>query len=69
MLKKTCRSFFKSKVAACFRFAISSSRGCFHFPVGGVGAEGGAMNWLGVEGEAAMVAMLEVLSVFGAGNR
>lgn len=37
--------------------------------MGGVGAEGGAMNWLGVEGEAAMVAMLEVLSVFGAGNR
>lgn len=58
-LTKTCRSFFASKEAACFRCEISSSLGCLHFPVGGVGAGGGAMDWLGVEGDAVMVAMLE----------
>jgi len=59
-LKKACRSFLESKVAACCRFAISSILGCRHFPVGGVGAAGGAANWLGVDGEAVVVAMLDV---------
>ena len=43
-LKKTCRSFFESKAAACCRFDISAILGCLHFPVGGVGAAGGAEN-------------------------
>lgn len=65
MLEKTCRSFLASKVAACFRCKISSSLGCLHLPVGGVGAEGGAVDWLGVEGEAVMVAMLRVCRCAG----
>jgi len=58
-LKKTCRSFFESNVAACCRLEISSILGCLHFPVGGVGTAGGAANWPGVDGEA-VVAMLGV---------
>lgn len=44
MLKKTCCSFLESNVAACCLSDISAIRGCLHFPVGGVGAEGGPEN-------------------------
>jgi hypothetical protein len=65
-LYMACHSFGESKVAACWRRAISSARGCLHEPVGGVGAAGGMLFCpAGVDGEGADKVVMAIRRVVG----